>query len=94
MASGVSVERTALQSGIGVCKTCIHELADASRTLKRDYQSAGSGWKDQQYSVPREMLPDSISMEQIKQVMKKCILSETDNLFELLRVTINDDYLY
>ena len=46
MASGVSVERTALQSGIGVCKTCIHELADASRTLKRDYQSAGSGWKD------------------------------------------------
>ena len=42
----------------------------------------------------REMLPDSISMEQIKQVMKKCILSETDNLFELLRVTINDDYLY
>ena len=46
------------------------------------------------HSVPREMLPDSISMEQIKQVMKKCILSETDNLFELLRVTINDDYLY
>lgn len=50
MASGVSVERTALQSGIGVCKTCIHELSDASRTLKRDYQSAGSGWKDQQYA--------------------------------------------
>ena len=48
MASGVSVERTALQSGIGVCKTCIHELSDASRTLKRDYQS--SGWKDQQYA--------------------------------------------
>ena len=43
MASGVSVERTALQSGIGVCKTCIHELSDASRTLKRDYQNAGSG---------------------------------------------------
>lgn len=50
MASGVSVERTALQSGIGVCKTCIHELSDASRTLKRDYQNAGSGWKDQQYA--------------------------------------------
>lgn len=50
MASGVSVERTALQSGIGVCKTCIHELSSASRTLKRDYQSAGSGWKDQQYA--------------------------------------------
>ena len=46
------------------------------------------------HSVPREMLPDSISMEQIKQVMKKCILSETDNLFELLRVSIKDVYLY
>ena len=46
------------------------------------------------HSVPREMLPDSISMEQIKQSMKKCILSKTDNLFELLGVTINDDYLY
>jgi len=46
------------------------------------------------HSVPREMLPDSISMEQIKQAMKKCILSKTDNLFELLEVTINDDYLY
>ena len=43
MASGVSVERTALQSGIGVCKTCIHELSDASRTLKRDYQYARLG---------------------------------------------------
>ncbi len=50
MASGASVERVALQSGIQVCKTCIHELASASRTLKRDYQSAGSGWKDQQYA--------------------------------------------
>lgn len=50
MASGASVERVALQSGIQVCKTCIHELASASRTLKRDYQSAGSGWRDQQYA--------------------------------------------
>lgn len=50
MANGVSVERSALQSGIGVCKTCIHALTNASRTLKRDYQNAGSGWKDQQYA--------------------------------------------
>lgn len=50
MAGGASVERTALQAGVGVCKTCIHELTSASRTLKRDYQSAGSGWKDQQYA--------------------------------------------
>lgn len=46
------------------------------------------------HSVPREMLPDSISMEQIKQAMKKCILSQKDNLLELLGVTINDEYLY
>ena len=46
------------------------------------------------HRIPREMLPDSISMEQIKQAMKKCILSQNDNLFELLGVTINNDYLY
>ena len=46
------------------------------------------------HGVPREMLPDSISTEQIKQAMKKCILSKKDNLFELLGIIIkkrNDD---
>lgn len=46
------------------------------------------------HSVPREMLPDKISMEEIKQAMNQCILSKKDNLFELLGITINDDYLY
>lgn len=46
------------------------------------------------HGVPREMLPDSISTEQIKQAMKKCILSKKDNLFELLGIIINDNYLY
>lgn len=46
------------------------------------------------YGVPREMLPDSISTEQIKQAMKKCILSQKDNLFELLDIVINNNYLY
>lgn len=50
MAGGVSVERTAVQSGIGVCKTCIHELDAASKSLKRGYQNAGAGWKDQKYA--------------------------------------------
>ena len=45
------------------------------------------------HGVPREMLPDSISTEQIKQAMKKCILSKKDNLFELLGIIINDNYL-
>ena len=47
------------------------------------------------HGVPREMLPDSISTEQIKQAMKKCILSKKDNLFELLGIIYikkrNDD---
>ena len=64
------------------------EIDNASYEIEKQYfQKFG-------HSVPREMLPDSISMEQIKQAMKKCILSQKDNLFELLDVTINDDYWY
>lgn len=40
------------------------------------------------------ILTNSISTEQIKQAMKKCILSKKDNLFELLGIIINDNYLY
>ncbi|MDD3219579.1 MAG: hypothetical protein PHC41_11365 [Lachnospiraceae bacterium] len=50
MAGSVSVESMAVKSGIGVCKTCVHELQTASKTLKRSYQNAGSeGWNDQKY---------------------------------------------
>lgn len=52
MASGVSVERAAIQGGIGCCKTSIHELESASRNLQRSYQQAGSGgWRDQKYTA-------------------------------------------
>lgn len=52
MASGVSTESTAIQSGIGCCKVSIHELEAASSSLKRSYQQAGSGgWKDQKYAA-------------------------------------------
>lgn len=52
MASGVSVERAAIQGGIGCCKTSIQELESASRSLQRSYQQAGSGgWKDQKYAA-------------------------------------------
>lgn len=52
MANGVSVERAAIQGGIGCCKTSIHELQSASSGLKRSYQQAGSGgWKDQKYAA-------------------------------------------
>ena len=51
MASGVSVERAAIQGGISCCKTSISELEGASSTLQRYYQQASSsGWKDQKYS--------------------------------------------
>ena len=45
------------------------------------------------HGVPREMLPDSISTEQIKQAMKKCILSKKDNLFELLGIMDEDNII-
>ena len=52
MANGVSVGRNAIQGGIGCCKTAIHELEDASRSLIRSYQQAGSnGWRDQKYAA-------------------------------------------
>ena len=52
MASGVSVKSEAIKSGIGCCKTAIHELQTASRELYSGYQQAGSGgWKDQKYAA-------------------------------------------
>ena len=46
------------------------------------------------HGVPREMLPINISMEKIKDVMKKCIETKTDDLFGTLGVEINPDALY
>lgn len=52
MASGVSVEKSAIEGGKGCCQTAIHELKEASRNLQRDYQQAGSGgWRDQKYAA-------------------------------------------
>lgn len=52
MSSGVLVESSAIQGGIGCCKTSIHELQTASSGLQRSYQQAGSGgWKDQKYAA-------------------------------------------
>ncbi|MBQ3330158.1 MAG: hypothetical protein IJG87_03155 [Ruminococcus sp.] len=48
----VSVEKAAIQGGIGCCNTSIRELESASKNLKRSYQQAGSGgWKDQKYAA-------------------------------------------
>lgn len=52
MASGISVESVAIKGGIGCCKTAIHELQDASKSLMNSYKQAGSGgWKDQKYAA-------------------------------------------
>ncbi len=46
------------------------------------------------HTVPRAMLPDSISMDNIKSAMKTCIENQKDTLFELLGVELNNEYLY
>ena len=46
------------------------------------------------HTVPRAMLPDSISMGSIISAMKTCIENKKDTLFELLGVELNDEYLY
>lgn len=46
------------------------------------------------HTVPRAMLPDIISMDQIKSAMKSCIENQNDTLFDLLGVELNDEYLY
>ena len=46
------------------------------------------------HSVPTEMLPPNISKDDIKAAMKKCIEAKKDQLFDLLGVQTNNDYLY
>lgn len=46
------------------------------------------------HTVPREMMPDSITTDRIKTAMQKCVESGKDTLFEMLGVETNNDYLY
>lgn len=46
------------------------------------------------HSVPREMLPDSISTEVLMKAMQECIDTNEDKLFEILGITINEEFLY
>lgn len=46
------------------------------------------------YNVPRSLLPDAMSDEEIISAMKTCIENKKDTLFELLGVELNDEYLY
>lgn len=50
MAGGVSVEKAAIQGGMGCCQISINKLESASSGLQRSYRQAGAGgWKDQKY---------------------------------------------
>ena len=82
MASGVSVESSAIQGGIGCCKTSIHELQSASQGLRRSYQNAGSGgWKDQKYAALGGIVEECCSAlnEPISE-LQECISSLQDLL--------------
>ncbi len=46
------------------------------------------------HNVPRSLLPDAISDEEIISAMKACIENNKDTLLELLGVELNDEYLY
>lgn len=61
MANGISVERNGLQSGIAVCKTCIHELQSTATLLQQSYQNAGSGWKDENYAKLGSIVEECIA---------------------------------
>ena len=46
------------------------------------------------HGVPREMIPDSITKEQIKSALQQCIDTNMDNLLTILGIHLNYDYLY
>lgn len=46
------------------------------------------------HSVPREMLPPSVTEEQLDAALKKCVELKEDALFHLLGIKPSSDYLY
>ena len=48
-----------LKNGINACGVCTHELQLTAQQLQRDYMSAGSGWKDEQYKNLGQIVEDS-----------------------------------
>lgn len=84
MASGISVERAGLQSGVQVCKTCIHELQSTVQSLQRSYQNAGSGWKDENYAKLGRIVEECIAA--LKQPIPD-IEDSMNTLNEMLSIT-------
>ena len=45
-------------------------------------------------AVPREVIPDSISDEELSRALRKCIDSKEDTLLEDLNITLDENNLY
>jgi len=61
---------------------------DEYMEIERRYVSAFG------HAVPREMLPTSLSKAELLNAMKRCVDSNTDNIFEVLGIEINPEHLY
>ena len=46
------------------------------------------------HSVPREMLPPSVTEEKLNVALKKCVEMKEDALFTILGITISSEYYY
>ena len=46
------------------------------------------------HAVPRQMLPDSLNNKELSIAIKKCIETSNDNIFEILGIKVNEDFLY
>lgn len=46
------------------------------------------------HPIARSMLPDSVSSNDIKLAIKKCLVSGKDELFQILGLTVKDEYIY
>ena len=46
------------------------------------------------HSIPRAMLPDGISLDDIKKEMQRCLETGEDKLMDNLGVEINNEYMY
>lgn len=74
----------------------MNSLADNTvKEVDKEYREVEDKYEKKfGHVVPMEMLPPSLSKEDIKRAMLTCIDSGNDNIFEILHVQIDDKYLY
>lgn len=64
------------------------EIDEEAFELEQRYRQAFG------HAVPREMLPPSITPEQVREAVERCLSEGTDKLLEILGVAIDKDALY